>query len=130
MKIDGYSKHTHSRTLTRTCTSTHTHTQDLGKMRGKGGFNRHTFYKTRDYNINKNKKMEKTKTNKQKKHHQQQQIPPTTKNTNKPPTCRTGDTGHFRGRTVGWIECPCGASVEIFAITPATLGTGLSRWSG
>ena len=54
--------HTHSLTYTDTRlhmhplahppTHTHTHTQDLGKRRGKGGFDRHTFYKTRDYNNN------------------------------------------------------------------------------
>ena len=54
--------HTHLHTLTRACTSTHpptthppthTHTQVFGeKEGGKGGFERHTFYKTRDYNVN------------------------------------------------------------------------------
>ena len=66
MEIDGCSIHTltHSHALTRACTSTHppihpppsphthAHTQDLGERRGKGGFDRHTFYKTRDCNIN------------------------------------------------------------------------------
>ena len=64
MKIDGYSKHTHSHILTRACTSTHpptppplppTHTHTLThkiwERRVKVGFDRHTFYKTRDYNI-------------------------------------------------------------------------------
>ena len=52
MKIDGYSKHTHS------LTHIHPppHTQDLGERRGKGGFDRHTLYKTRDYNINRKEK--------------------------------------------------------------------------
>ena len=63
MKIDGYNKHTHSHILTRACTSTppptppppphtHTHTHTLThkiwERRVKVGFDRHTFYKTRD----------------------------------------------------------------------------------
>ena len=63
MKVDGYSKHTHSLTYTDTRlhihppthhTPTHTHTQTRfgEKEGGKGGFERHTFYKTRDYNVN------------------------------------------------------------------------------
>ena len=69
MKVDGYSKHTrltHSHTLTRACTPlpppptlththtihTHTHTHAHKICPGKGGFDRHTFYKTRDYNKN------------------------------------------------------------------------------
>ena len=76
MKVDGYSKHTHSLTYTdtrlhihppthpRTHARTHAHThthppppqkkkKKMGEKEGeKGGFDRHTFYKTRDYNIN------------------------------------------------------------------------------
>ena len=136
MKIDGYSKHTHSLTHIHwhalAHPHPHTHTPKIwGKGGGKGDSTGIHSIKLEITTLIENKKMEKTKTN------QNKTPPPTTDTTNnqehkqlKPPTCRTGDTGHFRGRTIVQIECPSGASVEIFAITPATLGTGLSRWSG
>ena len=62
MKIDGYSKHTLTYTDTRLHihpptdsppppSHTHTLTHKIWERRVKVGFDRHTFYKTRDYNI-------------------------------------------------------------------------------
>ena len=78
MKVDGYSKHTHSLTYTdtrlhihppthHTPTHTHTHTQDLGKRRGERGDSRgiHSI-KLEITTLIENKKMEGEKEKKKK----------------------------------------------------------------
>ena len=55
MKIDGYSKHTHSLTHIHRHLHTHPPTHPPTRFGGKdreGEFDMNTFYKTRDYNIN------------------------------------------------------------------------------
>ena len=54
--------HTRSHTLTRACTSTHPSTHTHTRFGGKeGGFDRHTFYKTKITTLIENKKMERKK---------------------------------------------------------------------